>query len=103
MLSWFTGDARGYSAWLAGHPDEYVVLIDRVARLADIPTDATGRPHLAVAVRTHRVLHRAACAEVAGPAPDHLRIFGQHDELVASFEGEELPRCDRCLRPDPTT
>jgi len=102
VLSWFTGDARGYGTWLAGHPDEFVVLIDRVARLADIPTDAAGRPHLAVAVRTHRVLHRASGAEVAGPTADHLRICGPHDELVASFEGEDLPRCDRCLRVDPT-
>ena len=101
MLSWFTGDARGYVAWLDLHPDQYVVEIDRVARLADIPIDAAGRPHLAVAVPTRRLLHRAVCAAVAGPAAEHIRICGPHDELVAGFEGDDVPRCPGCLGPEP--
>jgi hypothetical protein len=101
VLSWFTGDARGYVDWLAGHSDQYVVVIDRIARLADVPVDTAGRPRLAVAVPTHRVLHRAACPAVAGPTADHIRICGPRDELVASFEGDPVPRCPGCLPDEP--
>jgi hypothetical protein len=97
MLYWFTGAAPGYQAWLASHPDAFVVTADQVVRLQNIPMRADGSFDMKAGPQIHRTLHRGSCAAVQALGHDGTKICGPRQELEDSCREEDVRTCPLCL------
>ena len=83
----FIGRSPEYLKWLKGHPDDFVIISERLPRA------------------THVILHRSTCRTVRAEALDTggrglglVRVCGRREVLEDQFEPSEVQSCERCLR-----